>query len=126
MTTQNLLVELFVEELPPKVLKKLGDAFAGVLFEQLKAQGLTAADSVLTAFASPRRLAAHVTAVGSQAADKAVSQKLMPVAVGLDASGNATPALLKKLQALGADASAVAGLKRAPDGRPRRCFTTAP
>jgi glycyl-tRNA synthetase beta chain len=122
MTTQNLLVELFVEELPPKALKKLGDAFAGVLFEQLKAQGLTAADSVLTAFASPRRLAAHVTAVAANAADKAVSQKLMPVAVGLDASGNATPALLKKLQALGADASAVAGLKRAPDGKAEALF----
>lgn len=120
--SQNLLVELFVEELPPKALKKLGDAFAGVLFEQLKAQGLTAAASALTAFASPRRLAAHVTAVAAQAADKAVSQKLMPVAVGLDASGNATPALLKKLQALGADASAVAGLKRAPDGKAEALF----
>ena len=122
MTTQNLLVELFVEELPPKALKKLGDAFAGVLFDQLKAQGLTAADSQLTAFASPRRLAAHITAVSAQAADKAVSQKLMPVSVGLDASGNATPALLKKLQALGADASAVAGLKRAPDGKAEALF----
>jgi len=120
--SQNLLVELFVEELPPKALKKLGDAFAGVLFEQLKAQGLTAGASALTAFASPRRLAAHVTAVAGQAADKAVSQKLMPVAVGLDASGKATPALLKKLQALGADASAVAGLKRAPDGKAEALF----
>lgn len=122
MTTKNLLVELFVEELPPKALKKLGDAFAGVLFDQLKAQGLTAADSALTSFASPRRLAAHVTAVATQAADKAVSQKLMPVTVGLDASGNATPALLKKLQALGADALAVAGLKRAPDGKAEALF----
>ncbi|MGC1172196.1 glycine--tRNA ligase subunit beta [Polaromonas sp.] len=122
MTTKNLLVELFVEELPPKALKKLGEAFAGVLFEQLKAQGLTAANSALTSFASPRRLAAHVTAVAAQAADKAVSQKLMPVTVGLDASGNATPALLKKLQALGADASAVAGLKRAPDGKAEALF----
>jgi glycyl-tRNA synthetase beta chain len=122
MTTKNLLVELFVEELPPKALRKLGDAFAGVLFEQLKAQGLTAADSVLSSFASPRRLAAHVTAVAAQGADKAVSQKLMPVSVGLDASGNATPALLKKLQALGADASAVAGLKRAPDGKAEALF----
>jgi len=122
MTTQNLLVELFVEELPPKALKKLGDAFAGVLLEQLTAQGLTTAGSALTSFASPRRLAAHVTAVAAQAADKAVSQKLMPVTVGLDASGQATPALLKKLQALGADASAVAGLKRAPDGKAEALF----
>ena len=122
MTTKNLLVELFVEELPPKALKKLGDAFAAVLFEQLQAQGLTAAGSVLSSFASPRRLGAHVTAVAAQGADKAVSQKLMPVSVGLDASGNATPALLKKLQALGADASAVAGLKRAPDGKAEALF----
>jgi glycyl-tRNA synthetase beta chain len=126
MTTQNLLVELFVEELPPKALNKLGAAFSGVLAEQLKAQGLAAADAVVTAFASPRRLAAHVTGVLAQAADKAVQQKLMPVAVGLDAAGSATPALLKKLQALGADvsnpAAAVAALKRAPDGKAEALF----
>ena len=119
---KNLLVELFVEELPPKALKKLGDAFAGVLLEQLKAQGLASADSVLTAFASPRRVAAHITGVAAFAADRAVSQKLMPMTVGLDASGNATPALLKKLQSLGADASAVPGLKRAMDGKAEALF----
>jgi glycyl-tRNA synthetase beta chain len=126
MTTQNLLVELFVEELPPKALNKLGQAFSSVLAEQLKAQGLAAAESQVTAFASPRRLAAHVTGVLAQAADKAVQQKLMPVTVGLDASGHATPALLKKLQALGADvsdpAALVASLKRAPDGKGEALF----
>ena len=122
MTTENLLLELFVEELPPKALKKLGDAFAGVLFEQLQAQGLAAAGSVLTAYASPRRLAAHITQVAAQATDKAVSQKLMPVNVGLDASGNATPALLKRLNALGADASAVPQLKRTMDGKAEALF----
>jgi glycyl-tRNA synthetase beta chain len=122
MSTKNLLVELFVEELPPKALRKLGDAFAGVLLEQLKAQGLATADSTLTAFASPRRLAAHITNVAAQGADKAVSQKLMPVSVGLDASGNASPALLKKLQSLGADAAAVKSLKRAMDGKAEALF----
>lgn len=126
MTTQNLLVELFVEELPPKALQKLGDAFATVLGDQLKAQGLASAASVVTPFASPRRLAAHVTAVADKAADKAVQQKLMPVTVGLDKDGNATPALLKKLQALGADvsnpAAAVAALKRAQDGKAEALF----
>ncbi len=122
MAHQNLLVELFVEELPPKVLRKLGEAFATVLLEQLKAQGLASADSTLTSFASPRRLAAHITAVAPQAADKAVSQKLMPVSVGLDAGGRPTPALLKKLQALGTEASAVAGLKRAMDGKAEALF----
>ncbi len=122
MTTQNLLVELLVEELPPKALKKLGSAFASVLADSLKAQGLAAADATVTDFASPRRLAVHVTGVNAQAADKAVSQKLMPVAVGLDAAGGATPALLKKLQALGADASAVSGLQRAMDGKAEALF----
>ncbi|MDH6591518.1 glycyl-tRNA synthetase beta chain [Variovorax sp. TBS-050B] len=123
MNNKNaLLVELFVEELPPKALKKLGEAFAGVLREQLVAQGLAEAGSVLTAYASPRRLAAHLTLVAARAADKAVSQKLMPVTVGLDASGQPTPALLKRLAALGADASAVPALKRAMDGKAEALF----
>jgi glycyl-tRNA synthetase beta chain len=122
MTTNNLLVELLVEELPPKALKKLGLAFATVLADSLKTQGLAAADAVVTDFASPRRLAVHLSGVLAVAPDKAVSQKLMPVAVGLDAAGNATPALLKKLQALGADASAVPGLKRAMDGKAEALF----
>ena len=117
MTTNNLLLELFVEELPPKALKKLGEAFAKVLADSLKSQGLATADAIVTHFASPRRLALHVTAVAAQAADKSVSVKLMPVSVGLNAEGQATPALLKKLSALGADASVVPGLKRAMDGK---------
>lgn len=117
MTTANLLVELFVEELPPKALQKLGDAFASVLHDQLAAQGLTTAASAVTAYASPRRLAAHISAVLAQASDKAVSQKLMPVAVGLEADGQPKPALLKKLAALGADASVVPSLQRVHDGK---------
>ncbi|MDP8566750.1 glycine--tRNA ligase subunit beta [Methylophilus aquaticus] len=117
MTSRNLLVELFVEELPPKALNKLGEAFSTVLSESLKSQGLLDAASVVTSFASPRRLAAHVTAVADKAADKQVAQKLMPASVGLDANGQATPALLKKLQALGAEASAVSGLRKEHDGK---------
>jgi len=126
MTAKNLLVELFVEELPPKALKKLGEAFAGVLAEQLQAQGLRAADSVVTPFASPRRLAAHISHVYLKAEDKAVRQKLMPVSVALTAEGQATPALLKKLSALGADvsdpAAAVARLQREGEGKNEALF----
>ena len=118
----NLLVELFVEELPPKALKKLGEAFAAGLAASLKAQGLIADGAVVTPFASPRRLAAHITAVAAKAADRSLLQKLMPVSVALDAAGHATPALLKKLAALGADASAVPQLKRAPDGKAEALF----
>ena len=122
MTTSSLLVELFVEELPPKVLQQLGQSFATVLFDQLQAQGLTVSASAVTPYASPRRLAAHVTHVLSRADDRPVQHKLMPVKVGLDAQGQATPALLKKLQSLGADASAVPQLERVSDGKAETLF----
>lgn len=111
MSVKNLLIELFVEELPPKALNKLGESFSNSLFDSLKAQGLTTEHSIVTAYATPRRLAAHITQVAEKGADKQISQKLMPANVGLDANGNASPALLKKLQALGADESAVSTLK---------------
>jgi glycyl-tRNA synthetase beta chain len=121
-SAQNLLVELFVEELPPKALKKLGESFAAALAASLRQSGLVPADAAVASFASPRRLAAHLCDVLPIAADKPVVQKLMPVAVGLDASGNATPALVKKLAALGADASAVARLRRENDGKAEVLF----
>ena len=122
MSTQNLLVELFVEELPPKALKKLGEAFAAALAESLVVQGLADAGSTVKNFASPRRLGVHVENVLARAADKPVSTKLMPVGVGLDAAGKATPALLKRLAALGADESAVSQLRRAGDGKNEALF----
>ena len=122
MKTSNLLVELFVEELPPKALKKLGESFAGTLAASLKASGLAGAEAAVTPFASPRRLAVHVTGVADKAADRAVQQKLMPVAVALTADGQPTPALLKKLAAVGADASVVPQLKRQPDGKAEALF----
>jgi glycyl-tRNA synthetase beta chain len=122
MSTKNLLVELFVEELPPKALKKLGEAFAAAIADSLKAQGLAAADAAVTPYASPRRLAVQVAGVAAQAADKPVSHKLMPVSVGLDANGQATPALLKRLAALGLDESMVPNLKRVGEGKGEALF----
>ena len=118
----NLLVELFTEELPPKALKKLGEAFAAVLAEGLVAQGLVEADAVVVNFASPRRLGVHVANVLARAADKPVSTKLMPVSVGLDAAGQPTHALLKRLAALGADGSAASTLRREGEGKNEALF----
>jgi glycyl-tRNA synthetase beta chain len=118
----NLLVELRVEELPPKALKLLGEAFAAGVTEGLRAQGLVEDGAVATPLATPRRLAVHLTGVRAQAPERALRQKLMPVAVGLDAAGQPTPALLKKLAAMGADASAAAQLERAPDGKAETLF----
>jgi glycyl-tRNA synthetase beta chain len=123
-TTKSLLVELLVEELPPKSLKKLGDAFAQTLAGSLKAQGLAGDHSAITAYATPRRLAVHVSAVRAQATDRAVTHKLMPASVALDAAGKPSPALLKKLAALGADASVLPQLERRPDGKAEVLFWT--
>ncbi len=115
--TKNLLVELFVEELPPKALCKLDHAFSQGLLDGLRARGLAGLDSVLISYATPRRLAVHITNILSQAADKAVSQKLMPVAVGLDVHGKPTPALSKKMQALGLTEADVSKLTQVNDGK---------
>ncbi len=122
MSKKSLLVELFVEELPPKSLKKLGEAFGGALADGLRAQGLAGADSTATTFATPRRLALHLTNVAARAADKPVRVKLVPTSIGLDASGNATPVLLKKLAALGAEGTPPSSLVRAVDGKAETLF----
>jgi glycyl-tRNA synthetase beta chain len=120
--TKNLLVELVCEELPPKALKKLGEAFAATLVASLHAQGLVGANALARSFASPRRLGVHVEGVVAKAADRALQQKLMPAAVALDKDGNASPALLKKLASLGFGPEAVASLKRLPDGKAESLF----
>ena len=122
MSRKNLLVELLVEELPPKSLQHLGESFAAVLSASLKAQGLATPDAAVTSYATPRRLAVHVAGVAQQAEDRSVAQKLMPVTVGLDGTGQPTPALLKKLASLGADASALPKLKREMDGKAAALF----
>ncbi len=116
-TIKNLLVELFVEELPPKALKGLGEAFASRLFEGLKAHGLATDHSAFTAYATPRRLAAHVSAVRTQGDDVAERRKLMPVAVAFDAAGRLTPAASKKLASMGVDAPDERAVLRAFEGK---------
>ena len=106
MSTQSLLVELRVEELPPKALKRLGEAFAHGLLQGLEARGLASDHSAVTGYATPRRLAAHVSAVHAVAADRQSVRKVMPLSVALDAAGKPTTALRKALARLGHEALA--------------------
>jgi glycyl-tRNA synthetase beta chain len=99
--TRNLLVELFVEELPPKALKSLGEAFSADLVKGLTSRGLVEEHAAVTSYASPRRLAVHVTGVRGRARDEEVARKLMPLAVGIGADGRASQALRKNLAKLG-------------------------
>ncbi|MBR6976666.1 MAG: glycine--tRNA ligase subunit beta [Ottowia sp.] len=115
MTAANLLVELFVEELPPKALRRLGEAFAALLADGLRAQRLLADGAQVTDYATPRRLAVHITQVLARAEDVPQRVKLMPARVGL-VDGRPSAALLKKLRALGQPEDAAARVQCEGEG----------
>ncbi|WP_313698513.1 glycine--tRNA ligase subunit beta [Achromobacter sp.] len=119
MTTniRPLLVELLTEELPPKALQKLGQAFAEGVRATLDRHGLLAEGCAVTPYSTPRRLAVHLSAVLAQAPDQAYAEKLMPVKIGLTEDGKATPALQKKLAAKGLENIDLATLDRESDGK---------
>ncbi len=127
----SLTVELLTEELPPKALKRLGEAFAESIVDGLRDRGLLQAASTKTPYATPRRLAVKVTHVLAVAPDQPFTQKLMPASVALDPAGRPTAALRKRLQALGRERladlwpDAVDGpdrLTREPDGKADAMF----
>ncbi|MEO0048103.1 MAG: hypothetical protein RLZZ410_1062 [Pseudomonadota bacterium] len=112
MSQAPLLLELFTEELPPKALKKLGQSFSDGISQSLKSQGLLSDTSVTTSFATPRRLAVHISDVLGKAPNRRAQEKLLPVSIALDGEGKATPPLLKKLAALGYPDVAITSLER--------------
>ncbi len=115
--TQPLLVELFTEELPPKALNQLGQAFAQGLQKVLGEQSLLAEGCELRAYATPRRLAAWFSAVHKQADDQPFTEKLMPAHIGLTEDGQIAPALAKRLDAKGLGHLAASDLVRESDGK---------
>jgi len=125
MTTASLLVELLTEELPPKALKRLGEAFADSILKGLTQDGLIEPATQIRRFASPRRLAVHFTAIRPQAPDRPKKEKLLPTAIALDASGKPTAPLIKKLAALGVTLGQdceLSDLQRENDGKQEQLF----
>ncbi|MGI4812933.1 MAG: glycine--tRNA ligase subunit beta [Janthinobacterium lividum] len=125
-STATLLVELLTEELPPKALARLTEAFAEGLANRLHARGLLSdapqAGTNLRAFGTPRRLAVLLDGVRSVAPTRQIREKLLPVSVGLDKSGAPSAPLLKKLAAAGFADFPVADLERAADGKNEAFF----
>ncbi|HJV01914.1 MAG TPA: glycine--tRNA ligase subunit beta [Burkholderiaceae bacterium] len=121
---QTLLIELLTEELPPKALAKLGAAFAAGIVNGLKSRDFLEADSAATTYATPRRLAVSITGVRATSPDKSIREKVLPVSVALDANGNGTAPLAKKLAALGFPNLTVDQLERAQDGKAESFFYT--
>jgi len=121
---QTLLVEIQTEELPPKALVKLGAAFANGIANGLKARDFLEADSVVTPYATPRRLAVSITNVRATSPDKQIREKVLPVSVALDKDGNPSAPLAKKLAALGFPDLQIGDLERAQDGKAESFFHT--
>ena len=115
--TATLLIEVFTEELPPKTLRRLGDAFSEGIFAALKNAGLTTESSQATGFATPRRLAVQVSHILEQAPDYPVREKLLPTSIAFDAEGKATAPLLKKLAALGFADLDISTLEKSGEGK---------
>lgn len=122
MSTDNLLVELFVEELPPKALKKLGEAFGQGVRQGLVDRLLVKPGAGWQWFASPRRLAVSVKDVEAQQSPRVVTEKLMPVSVAFDAEGKPTPALLKKMTAKGFRQDDLSAFERCVEGKAEVLF----
>ncbi|ACV36953.1 glycyl-tRNA synthetase, beta subunit [Candidatus Accumulibacter phosphatis] len=97
----TVLIELRTEELPPKSLKLLSEAFADTVFSALAAQQFTADDSVCTPYATPRRLAMTITHVAARQPDRILERKGPAVASGVDGEGRPTRALEGFMRAAG-------------------------
>src|SRR5260370_41249967 len=92
--TETLLVELLTEELPPKALRRLAQAFCHALVEDLRQDNLLTQDSAGEAYATPRRLAVSISHVLDKAPDRPIEALGPSAKVGLGADGRPTTALL--------------------------------
>ncbi len=115
--SDNLLIEVFTEELPPKSLRRLGDAFSDGIYSTLKAAGLLSENSFATSYATPRRLAVQINHVLSQAPDYPVREKLLPTSIAFDAEGKPTAPLQKKLASLGYADIDLSTLEKSGEGK---------
>ena len=119
----SVLIELRTEELPPKALSLLGEAFKDEIFNGLVRYQLSQrVPANVSWFATPRRLAVSIREVETTAADRVEELKLMPVSVALDANGQPTQALLKKLEASGIPVSEIAKFEKRMDGKAQALF----
>jgi len=99
MATQDFLVELGTEELPPKALKPLSEAFTQGIQRGLEDAGISFGK--VEAFAAPRRLAVRVRNLGDAQPDKPVEKRGPAVKAAFDDSGNPTRALTGFATSLG-------------------------
>ncbi|QTL36508.1 glycine--tRNA ligase subunit beta [Pseudoalteromonas viridis] len=103
MTTENLLVEIGTEELPPKALRKLAESFAENM--QAELTGLELAFEDISWYASPRRLGLKVANLQTQQQDKVVEKRGPATKAAFDADGNPTKAAMGWARGCGIEVS---------------------
>lgn len=105
MSAQDFLVELGTEELPPKALNTLADAFLAGIEKGLQAAGLNF--EAKHVYAAPRRLAVLITALATQQPDRSINLDGPPRQAAFDADGNPTQAALGFAKKCGVDLSEI-------------------
>jgi glycyl-tRNA synthetase beta chain len=128
--SDTLVVELLTEELPPKALPRLGEAFAAGIEAGLRERGFLDAASRTIGYATPRRLAVSITGVADSITEPARAVALVPVNVAFDGDGKSTPTLDKAIKAKTAFDTAAAvppeRLERRSDGKLERLYYLEP
>ena len=105
MSAQDFLVELGTEELPPKALNTLADAFLAGIEKGLQSAGLTF--EAKKVYAAPRRLAVLLTALQTQQPDRNINLDGPPRQAAFDAEGNPTQAALGFAKKCGVELSEI-------------------
>ncbi len=111
MSLQTLLIELGTEELPPKALKNLHDAFSREMANALLEAQLIENAAQVTPFASPRRLAVSVSDVKEQQADQSNERRGPAIQAAFDSDGNPSKAALGFARSCGVEVDQLERLK---------------
>jgi glycyl-tRNA synthetase beta chain len=124
--SDTLIVELLTEELPPKALPRLGEAFAAGIEAGLRRRGFLGDGSKTTPHATPRRLAVSITKVADSVTEPARPVALLPINIAFNDEGKPTPALDKAIKTkTGFDTAAdvpAERLERRSDGKLERLY----
>lgn len=103
--TEDLLLEIGTEELPPKALRGLGEALAQSLLDGLVEAGLADRDSAVQPFAAPRRLGARIAAVRARQPSRVLERRGPALSAAFDATGAPTPAAIGFARSCGVQVS---------------------
>ncbi|MBW0454612.1 MAG: glycine--tRNA ligase subunit beta [Candidatus Kinetoplastibacterium crithidii] len=111
MRTKALTIELLTEELPPKKLFEIENAFTNSIILNLSNNNVIDNNNITNCYSTPRRLAISFSNILENSPDITKKEKLMPKKIGLTKNNQPTQALIKKLYSKGLDEKDVSRIK---------------